>query len=237
MSSSRCYVHIYIHTHAHTKSFSCVRLFATLWTVSLQVPLSTGFSRQEYWSGLPCSPPGIFPTQGLNPHLIWCLLHWQVGSLPLESPGRPYIYICIHTHTPSWRSGFCNIKLGSHHFITCSFHWTFRECFHTSLDALPQQQCERLCGLLFVAVSWITSPTPRHLGCLPFPPLEAALGWAFSEINLCVHLRGAFRPHFQSEWLGFKGCRSLTTLHRQRRHRGGNVLALLWGQHHILCIC
>ena len=148
-----------------------------------------------------------------------------------------FIYICIHTHTPSWRSGFCNIKLGSHHFITCSFHWTFRERFHTSLDALPQQQCERLCGLLFVAVSWITSPTPRHLGCLPFPPLEAALGWAFSEINLCVHLRGAFRPHFQREWLGFKGCRSLMTLHRQRKHRGGNVLALLWGQHHILCIC
>ena len=37
--------------------FSCVRLFVTLWTVTHQAPLSTGFSRQEYWSGLPCSPP------------------------------------------------------------------------------------------------------------------------------------------------------------------------------------
>ena len=38
--------------------FSCVRLFATLWTVACQAPLSMGFSRQEYWSGLPCpSPP------------------------------------------------------------------------------------------------------------------------------------------------------------------------------------
>ena len=126
-----------------------------------------------------------------------------------------YKYIYTHTHTHTiMKVWFFNTKLGSHHFITCSFHWTFHERFHKSLDALPQQQCERLCALLFVAVSWITSPTPRHLGCLPFPTLEAALGWAFSEINLCVHPRGAFRPHFQSEWLGFKGCNSLMTLHR-----------------------
>ena len=39
--------------------FSHVRLFGTLWTVARQDPLSTGFSRQEYWSGLPCSPPGV----------------------------------------------------------------------------------------------------------------------------------------------------------------------------------
>ena len=38
--------------------FSCVLLFATLWTVALQVPLTMGSSRQEYWSALPCPPPG-----------------------------------------------------------------------------------------------------------------------------------------------------------------------------------
>ena len=38
--------------------FSRVRLCATLWTVACQTPLSVGFSRQEYWSGLPCPPPG-----------------------------------------------------------------------------------------------------------------------------------------------------------------------------------
>ena len=38
--------------------FSHVRLFGTLWTVDLQTPLSVGFSRQEYWSGLLCPPPG-----------------------------------------------------------------------------------------------------------------------------------------------------------------------------------
>ena len=39
---------------------SHVQLFATPWTVALQAPLSMGFSRQEYWSALPCPPPGKF---------------------------------------------------------------------------------------------------------------------------------------------------------------------------------
>ena len=38
--------------------FSLVQLFVTLWSVARQAPLSMGFSRQEYWSGLPCPPPG-----------------------------------------------------------------------------------------------------------------------------------------------------------------------------------
>ena len=42
----------------------------TLRTVACQAPLSMGFSRQEYWSGLPCPPQGIFLTQGLNSHLM-----------------------------------------------------------------------------------------------------------------------------------------------------------------------
>ena len=41
--------------------FSPVRLFVTLWTVPHQAPLSMGFSRQEYWSGLPGPPPGGLP--------------------------------------------------------------------------------------------------------------------------------------------------------------------------------
>ena len=42
------------------------------------------------WSGLPCPPPGDLPTQGSNLYLL-CLLHWQVGSLPLAPPGKPVI--------------------------------------------------------------------------------------------------------------------------------------------------
>ena len=46
--------------------FSHVRVFVTLWTVTCQVPLSMGFSRQEYWNGLPCPPPGNLPDPGIK---------------------------------------------------------------------------------------------------------------------------------------------------------------------------
>ena len=68
--------------------FSHVQLFAPLWTIALQAPLSMGLSRQEYWSGLPCLPPedlpdpGIKPTSPKSPAL-------QVDSLPLSHQGNP----------------------------------------------------------------------------------------------------------------------------------------------------
>ena len=46
--------------------FSQVQLFAILWTVAHQAPLSMGFPRQEYWSGLPCPPPGDLPDPGIK---------------------------------------------------------------------------------------------------------------------------------------------------------------------------
>ena len=68
--------------------FGRAQLFATPWTMAHQAPLSVGFSRQEYWSGLPHPPPEDLPNQGLNPCLLH-LLHWQAGSLPLAPPGKP----------------------------------------------------------------------------------------------------------------------------------------------------
>ena len=59
----------------------------TLRTVVHQAPLSMGFSRQEYWSGLPCPPPEDLPGPGIKP-TSFSLLHWQVGSLPLVLPGK-----------------------------------------------------------------------------------------------------------------------------------------------------
>ena len=51
------------------QSLSRVRLLRPPWTITCQSPLSMGFSRQEYWSGLPFPSPGIFPIQGLNPRI------------------------------------------------------------------------------------------------------------------------------------------------------------------------
>ena len=52
---------------SEVKSLSRVRLFVTPWTVASQVPPSTGFSRQEYWSGLPFPSPGDLPDPGIEP--------------------------------------------------------------------------------------------------------------------------------------------------------------------------
>ena len=57
-----CPVHVCV-----LSCFNCIILCATLWTVALQAPLSMGFSRQEYWSGLPCPPPGDLPHPGIEP--------------------------------------------------------------------------------------------------------------------------------------------------------------------------
>ena len=48
-------------------SFRHMQVLVTLWTVARQAPQSTGLSRQEYWSGLPCPPPGDLPNLGIKP--------------------------------------------------------------------------------------------------------------------------------------------------------------------------
>ena len=70
------------------QSLSSVQLFANQWTVAHQAPLSTGFPRLEYWSGLPFPSPGdlLYPgTEPGSPAL-------QLNSLPTEPPGKP-IYV------------------------------------------------------------------------------------------------------------------------------------------------
>ena len=51
-------------------------------------PGTMGFSRQEYWSGLPCPLPGDLVDLGIKPASLTSNLHWQAGSLPLVPPGK-----------------------------------------------------------------------------------------------------------------------------------------------------
>ena len=67
------------------KPLSCVQLFVTPWTIACQAPLSMGFSRQEYWSGLPFPSPGDLPNPGIEPRSPAL----QADSLPSEPPGKP----------------------------------------------------------------------------------------------------------------------------------------------------
>ena len=65
-------------------AFLHVRLFATPWTVAYQATPSMGFSRQEYWSGLPFPSPGDLPNPGIEPGSP----ELQADALPSEPPGK-----------------------------------------------------------------------------------------------------------------------------------------------------
>ena len=73
---------------------SCVQLFKTPRTVIRQAPLSVGFSRQEYWSGLPFPIPGDLP----NPGIKLTSLSLAGGFITTEPPGKPSIAILL----PKW---------------------------------------------------------------------------------------------------------------------------------------
>ena len=117
--------------------FSHVQLFATLWTLACQAPLSMGFSRQEYRSGLPCPLPGDLPDPGIEPvsHTSALALHLVVGSLPLASPGRAFgsllllshfsrVRLCATSQQPTrfphpWDSPGKNTGVGCHFLLQC----------------------------------------------------------------------------------------------------------------------
>ena len=65
--------------------FSCIQLYATLWAVACQAPLSMGSSRQEYWNGLPCPPPRDCPNPGIE----------LMSFMSPELAGRFFITITI----------------------------------------------------------------------------------------------------------------------------------------------
>ena len=81
-----------------TKKLSSVWLFATPWTVAHQAPQSLGFSKTEYWSGLPFPSPGDLPNPGIKPRSPTL----QADPLTSEPPWKTYIYIYTHTHTHTY---------------------------------------------------------------------------------------------------------------------------------------
>ena len=82
------------------KSLSLVRLFVTPWTVAYQAPPSVGFSRQEYWSGLPLPSPGDLLHPGTEPESPAL----QADALPSEPPGKSLFFFKYtfkkHTSSP-----------------------------------------------------------------------------------------------------------------------------------------
>ena len=70
----------------------CAYSFNHVQLVARQTPLSLGFPRQEYWSGLPSPPPGDLPNPRIEPRFSV----FQVDSLPSDPPGKPMIYIYMY---------------------------------------------------------------------------------------------------------------------------------------------
>ena len=85
------------------KSLSRVRLFATLWTVAHQAPPSLGFSRQEYWSGLPFPSPWDLPDPGIEPRSPAL----QADTLTSEPPGKQQQIRTYTERAAGGCQGFC----------------------------------------------------------------------------------------------------------------------------------
>ena len=143
--------------------------YVTSWTVARQAPLSMEFSRQEYWSGLPCPPPGNLPDPGIEPRASAL----QADSLPSESPGKSQdgISISLITYWPA----ACNL-CGKSHLSPPSLvlglqEWVYKEeafpyvtVWGQSLPSPPR------CGTLTVTCSHsVPQCTPHFVHHLSSP--------------------------------------------------------------------
>ena len=106
--------------HGVAKSWTQLSDWTELMDCSPQAPLSMGFSRQEYWSGLPFPPPGDV----LDPGFELRSLAWQADSLPLHHWGSPHL-------SPMWAmilgQGW---GMKAYSFLTCLLHYLLRWCLY-----------------------------------------------------------------------------------------------------------
>ena len=137
------------------RHFSHVLLFATLWTVSCQAPLSMGFSRQEYWRGLPCPPPGDLPDIRIEPASFKSLALagrfftistiWEALELPYNSatsflcifPKKTKMIVEKETCTPI----FIEVKI-----------WTQSKC--PSIDEWVRRCGLHACIYTYICTQW-----------------------------------------------------------------------------------
>ena len=146
-----CHSHIfiytyicYMHTLSHAKCLICmlthsshVQLFVTSWTIACQAPLSMIFFWQEYWSGLPCPPPGDLPNPeielaSLASHVWWQILYfwatWEAtihtillsifssrsfstSAFPSTQNAVSLLCHCINFHSSVWPFTLFNVLL------------------------------------------------------------------------------------------------------------------------------
>ena len=133
------------------KLLSRVRLFVTPWTVAHQAPLSVGFSRQEYWSGLPFPSPGDLPNPGIEPRSPAL----QADALTSEPPGKPshhYLHYLHHSLTSGQKTGGIQSRLLTENWIkgllSMAPHIRIRPSFPFS-QSLPSGSFHKPFSLLY----------------------------------------------------------------------------------------
>ena len=115
--------------------FSPVWVFATLWTEGCQAPLSMGFSRQEYWSGLPFPPPGDLPDSGIDQRIkpyISCIgrrvlyEHSKIKTGTLQILANKHIINekCLHFKMDCVKSIYHSYKTSTLIFRLPKVHWS-----------------------------------------------------------------------------------------------------------------
>ena len=143
----------------------------TLWNVARQALLTMGFSRQEYWSGLPYPPRGDLSHPGTEP--VSRLQNWQAASLPLVPPGKPLLghssllnqhvstSKCIQTTWESYKNADSNSVDLAAGWRVCTFRklpaslgssqalWTLLVHSHTFSSVIPiMNACCQPCRIL-----------------------------------------------------------------------------------------
>ena len=117
---------------------SHARLFVTLWTAAHQAPLSMGFSKQEYWSGLPSPFLEVFPTQGSNLHLPclqhcrWILYHWATGETlrALKQDQKILHSLLASRFSLPWATGQLGNLFSLNFFMASKTHFVICKAFH-----------------------------------------------------------------------------------------------------------
>ena len=171
--------------------FGCVWLFATLWTVACQAPLSMEFSSQEYWSGLPCPPAGYLPDPGIKPtslmspalasRLFTTSTTWEV---PFSAILQRKIKRIKKNTVKLWISTFTLAK-----FWPFELHLKKKKFFQNILPVLIY--LPRL--ILLCAYLWILQKGIMHYGLLCVcPPSHLFNALSLMFIHVLAWIRSSF---------------------------------------------
>ena len=179
--------------------FSCVRLFETPWTVAHQPLLSTGFSRQEYWSGLPChSPgdlpnPGIEPTSLMSPALAGRFFTTSATGKCTHLHTHKHTHISTNTHIPAQTSIYIHVCMLSRVCFIAT-PWTTAHQAPVSRDFFQARILECVAIFFSRGSSWPRDGT--HISCIGRQILYNCAPW-----ETCIYTHTHTHTHTHRKYI------------------------------------